>query len=203
MTAADAIGPDHLRLSELLSDLASRSRERISLGELADAIGDRSFAALMIIFAAPNLIPMPPGASTVFGIPLLLVAAQLLAGRPRVWLPEMMSRRSIDNATFTMLAAKLGPILRRFEALARPRYWPPFATDRLVGFIVFVLSVVLILPIPLGNWLPALAVVLISLGLAEKDGLWIAGGTLTALVSLGFVVAVIGSIGYALQWIFT
>ncbi len=197
----EAAVPKPLRLSELLSELADRAGERISLGALADAIGDRSFAALMIIFAAPNLIPMPPGASTVFGLPLLLVAVQLLIGRPRVWLPELMSRRSIDKATFTLIAHRLAPILRRFETVARPRFWPPMATDRLVGFVVFVLAVVLILPIPLGNWLPALAVILISLGLAEKDGLWIVGGALTGVASLAVVAVVIGSIGYALQWL--
>ena len=78
--AVSEAAPKHLRLSELLHDLADKAGERISLGALADAIGERSFAALMIIFAAPNLIPMPPGASTVFGVPLLLVAVQLLLG---------------------------------------------------------------------------------------------------------------------------
>jgi hypothetical protein len=189
------------RLSELLVDLAGRAGQRISLGTLADTIGERSFAALMILFAAPNLIPMPPGASTVFGIPLLLVAAQLALGRPRVWLPEVMSRRSVDRTTFAAIARRMQPVLRRFESVARPRLWPSALAERWVGVVVVVLAIVLILPIPLGNWLPALAVILISFGLAERDGVWIAGGSLAAVVALGFVAAIIGSIGYALRWL--
>jgi hypothetical protein len=185
------------RLSRLLLDIADAGTGRISLADLATAVGDRSFAALMIIFSAPNLVPLPPGGSTVFGIPLLVVAAQLLAGMPRIWLPGFIAKRSIDRRTFALVARRIAPVLQRFEAVARPRFWPRSRAiaDRWVGLVVFTMAVVLILPIPLGNWLPAVTVILASLGLVERDGLWVAAGSLCALASFAFIAAVLLSIG--------
>lgn len=203
MDLTDAPSPPR-RLSRVLVELAEGEGERITLAALAEAVGDRSFAAFMILFSAPNLVPLPPGASTVFGIPLLIVAAQLLYGSPRIWLPKAIANRSVDRGTFGTLATRLVPYLKRFEAIARPRYWPAsrVLAERWVGFVAFVMAVVLIMPIPFGNWLPALAVVIISLGLAERDGLWVIAGTLLAVVSLVLVAGIILSIAYVTLQLF-
>lgn len=188
-------------LSRVLVELAESAGPRVSLGEIATALSDRSFAALIILFAAPNLLPLPPGSSTVFGVPLALIAGQLLFGMPRLWLPRVLRERSLDRETFARIAVRMEPLLRRFEKLARPRYWPlsrVFA-ERFVGAVVLAMALVLCLPIPFGNWAPALAVVLVALGLTERDGVWIACGTLIAAASLGLVAGVIGSIGLAAE----
>lgn len=191
--------PAHRRLSEVLQEITDGSTARISLADLATGVGDRSFSAIMILFAAPNLVPLPPGTSTLFGIPLLIVASQLLFGRPRVWLPPMIANRSVDRTTFTKIAGKLVPWLQRFERVARPRLWPRSreVADRWVGFVALIMAVVLIFPIPLGNWLPAVSVILASLGLIERDGLWVGLGSLAALGSLVIVAGVTVSIAFA------
>lgn len=55
--------------------------------------------------------------------------------------------------------------------------------EYVVGFICFLLSVMLALPIPRGNMLPALAISLMALGILEKDGLWVLAGLSVAAVS--------------------
>ena len=50
------------------------------------------------------------------------------------------------------------------------------------------LSIILLLPIPLGNMLPALAIALIALGVLERDGVWVLGGIAVGGGSI-FVVA--------------
>jgi hypothetical protein len=186
-------------LSRILVELAETDRERVSLSELAAALGDRSFAALMILFAAPNLVPLPPGSSTVLAVPLILVAGQLLIGLPRVWLPRWLGKRTVDQTTLASMARKLEPLLQRFERLARPRYWPtpPVIAERFVGGVVLVMAVILIAPIPFANWTPALSVILVSLALTERDGLWLAFGVLIAAGSLLLLASIIGSIGFA------
>ena len=52
---------------------------RVSVGEIVDRFGTRAFGALLFIFALPNLLPLPPGSSTVLGAPLLLLAPQVAA----------------------------------------------------------------------------------------------------------------------------
>ncbi|HET9274022.1 MAG TPA: exopolysaccharide biosynthesis protein, partial [Methyloceanibacter sp.] len=71
------------RLSDILSALAAdQTRERISIADLFEVMRDRAFGALMLIFAAPNVLPLPPGASSVLGAPLIFIAAQLALARP-------------------------------------------------------------------------------------------------------------------------
>lgn len=67
------------------------------------------------------------------------------------------------------------PVLQRFERLARPRYWPlpQVMAERFVGLVVLVTALALVFPIPFGNWTPAVAAILVSLGLSERDGLWL------------------------------
>ena len=48
-------------------------RERISVGCLMAALGDRATAALLFIFAFSNVLPTPPGTSTVLGAPLIFL----------------------------------------------------------------------------------------------------------------------------------
>jgi hypothetical protein len=191
-------------LSRVIVELGQTAGARVSLQELTEALSDRSFAALIILFAAPNLLPLPPGSSTFFGIPLILIASQLLLGRPRLWLPRLLRERSLDQATFARLTTRMEPVLQRFERLARPRYWPlpQVMAERFVGFVVLLMALVLVFPIPFGNWTPAVAAILVSLGLSERDGVWLGIGTLVAAGSLGLAGGIVGSIGYAANGLF-
>ena len=56
--------------------------------------------------------------------------------------------------------------------------------ERLIGVGLLVLTVVLTLPIPFGNWLPAFAICIIGLAMVEKDGLAVLIGGAVGVVSL-------------------
>ena len=190
--------PTSRPLSQVLIDITESAGERVSLGNIVDALSNRSFAPLMLLFAAPNVLPLPPGSSTIFAIPLILLATQLLLGWPHPWLPRWLRDRSLERARFRSLAIRLQPYLQRFEKLARPRYWlmPHPVAERFVGFLVLVMALVLILPIPFGNSIPAWAIMFVALGLSERDGVWLALGVLTAAGFLGLLAGIIGSIGF-------
>lgn len=66
---------------------------------------------------------------------------------------------------------------------------PPM--EYFVGLVCLMLAVVLVLPIPMGNMLPALAISLMALGLLERDGVWIGAGLIMALVSMIVVSGVV------------
>ena len=182
------------RLSEVLGALAEQDAAEISLADLLSTFGDRAFGAFMLVFAAPNLLPLPPGSSAVLGLPLIIVAAQLALGLRVLWLPEFIRRRSLPRETFRRLAGAVSAHLPRVERILRPRLAALTGPvpDRLIGLAVFVLAVILFLPIPGGNILPGLAITAFSLGLIERDGLAIAFAWLATVVSLAVVAAVIG-----------
>ncbi|BCX19776.1 MAG: hypothetical protein KatS3mg117_3458 [Geminicoccaceae bacterium] len=124
------------------------------MGEIVAALGDRAFGAVLLIFAAPNILPVTlPGTSSVTALPILLVGIQLLVGWRRLHLPDALARRSFARRQLAIVVERLGPWLERAERLARPR-WPVLTTplaERLIGLAVLVLSVILFLPLPSSN----------------------------------------------------
>jgi hypothetical protein len=193
MTEANDNPEGKTTLLHMLHALAhDDSRERISIGDLLASLGDRALAALLFVFAVPNVLPVPPGTSSILGAPLVFLAAQLAFGR-KPWLPRVIASRTLARADFATLVRRIGPWLARAERLLRPRATglvrPPM--EYLLGLVCLVLAIVLVLPVPLGNMLPALAISLLALGILERDGLWVVVGLATAAVSAVVVSGVV------------
>lgn len=188
--------PPGRRLWAILRSLArDSSRERISIGDLLDTLHDRAFGALIFIFAFPNILPTPPGTSAILAVPLVFLTAQMMLGR-KPWLPGFIANRSMARKDFASMTERVVPWLARAERLLRPRLMilasPPI--EYIVGAICFLLAAVLLLPIPLGNMLPAFAICLFSLGILGRDGIWIVLGLIATIISA----IVVSGVVYAL-----
>jgi hypothetical protein len=206
---ADAVAAvtddQHLRLSELLTAIAANDGgERISVGDLLEALRGRALGALIFIFAVPNALPMPPGVSAILGAPLLFLTAQLMLGM-RPWLPSLITNRSLSRTEFQRVVATIVPWLARAEGIMRPRF--AFLARRpsinLVGLLCVVLAIVLFLPIPLGNMLPSVALSIMSLGLLQRDGLWVMIGAFVGLASIVIVWGVVWALVFATLYLLT
>lgn len=188
--------PSGRRLSEVLAALAvDRSRDHLSVNDLLHLLEGRARAALILIFAFPNVLPTPPGTSGILGLPLLYLTAQMTLGRIP-WLPNFIGERAMPIDSFAKLTDRLLPFLARTERLLRPR-WSLVVSHRaehVLGALCFILAVVLALPIPLGNVLPALAICLIALGVLERDGLWVCLGIVVAIIALAITLGVVYAI---------
>jgi hypothetical protein len=176
---------ERLTLSALLLTLADQPGPRLSLDAILKHFGRRAFGAALFVFAVPNLLPLPPGSSTALGLPLLLIAPQLMFGAKAPWLPRFLADRTVDVAVIGAACRKAAPWVARVERLSTRRLSFLFGLpgEVLIGLVCTLLAAVLILPIPLGNLLPAAAVVLLSLGLVQHDGLLLLIGYATAAVS--------------------
>lgn len=187
---SDSPASKHQPLSELLARIsADDTRERVSVADLLELAGDRAFGALMFVFALPNVVPTPPGVSAVLGLPLILLSAQFLWGRRTPWLPRAISTRSIARTDLAAVISRMASPMRRFERVLKPRLGllvSP-AAERLLGFALLLLAVILFLPIPLGNMLPAAAICILSLALVEHDGLAVLVGILIGVVAVTIV----------------
>jgi hypothetical protein len=178
-------------LSTILLDELTED-ETVTLGELRDRLARRGFGLLMIVLALPTLIPvLPPGSAAFIGLLYILLSLQMLFGRDEPWLPARLSRIRLSARTIAALRNRGVPFLRRIERFSRPR---PLLVDervasRVVALVVLVLGIVLLTPIPFLNTLPALAVMLMGIGLLNRDGMFIAGGLLITtgvLLVIGF-----------------
>ena len=195
--------PPRRKLSQIHDAIAAdEARERVSVADLVRAMEGRALGALLLIFALPNALPAIPGTSGILGLPLLYLAAQMMLGRPP-WLPKVVSGRSMPRADFAALVGRVNPWLEWADRFTAPRL--QLLVDprvvQVVGGFCLILSMVLVLPIPLGNMLPAIAICLIALGVLERDGLWIGGGIVVGVGSLFVASSVIALMATAV-WLF-
>ena len=189
------------RLSQVFQSLADNANGPVTVRQIRDALGDRSFAALLVFFAAINLLPLPPGTTLVLGLPLMIVSAQMVWGRKIAWLPDFILVRSVQAEQFRALAERFIPRLVWLERWIKPRVWPmPDRYDeRVIGLLALVMGTLVTLPIPLGNWFPALTIALSGLALSERDGILLGVAAVTGAFSLVLIVALAGTVNYALH----
>ena len=194
---------DGRKTSEILDELARGAGARVALGDLVARLGDRAFGLLMLIFSLPNAVGLGtiPGLSTVFGLPQVIFALKMIAGLEKPWLPKFLLDKSISVEDFRSIVAKSQPQLRRVERLLRPRLnvLTGALVERLLGLVFLVLATIVALPIPGGNWPPAIAMALISIGVIERDGLVVLIGLAVAVVATAIALAVIG-VAFAAIW---
>lgn len=194
-------------LSQVLAELAAEQRGAVSIGRIREALADRSFATFLVFTASLNLLPIPPGTSLIIGIPIVLVAFQMVMGYPTIWLPQFFLRRSLSEKTFKKMSTWLIPFLKRMESLVKPRHWP-FDTiksgERIVGLITLIFGIAVVIPIPFSNWIPALAVFICGIALSERDGFWLGVGIVTgifAFVVFALVALLAGTLAHTwLHW---
>jgi hypothetical protein len=179
------------KLSEELADLQLRAGDRaVPLREVIYVLGSRAYLLLVILLSLPFIQPVPlPGLSTPLGLAIVLIALRLSLGQ-RAWLPMKIQRAKLPAGFFGRVITVTGRLLRFLEPVLRPR-WPVLTATRwsnqLHALVILVAALVLLLPLPIpfSNLLPAWAIFLTACGLLERDGLFIGLGyvafTLTVL----------------------
>lgn len=179
-----------------------RGDEPKTLGSLVSLFGEKSFAVLFILLLAVPALPLPTGGIThVFEVIAMLLALELIAGRRQVWLPERWRRRDIGPAAQRRFTELLLKRIRWLERHSRPRL-RVLLSHRLsgvvYGLVVLGLSATAFLAPPFTglDTLPAMGVVVISLGILLEDSLIVLAGSLIG--ALG-VVLVVGLGGLAVE----
>lgn len=166
--------------SEVLQKVVSdHGSDRISLFELRAALHQRGFGLLNILFAVPLSIPvpLPPGLASIISFPLLIFAVQMLFGMDSPWIPKWLGHKTIDRKTLAHFIEKSSPYLWKVEKLMRPRYYFGVGIgERIVGLFSLLFGISILFPFPLSNNIPAIGIVIMSLGLLSKDGIIIAVG---------------------------
>jgi len=193
------------RTSEVLRDLVEEGQsERVTFREILLELRHRAVGFALLIFALPCCLPMPPGIPTVCGVAIVIIAANLIVGRQRLWLPRAITDKSVSRADLKRMVDRWLPYLERLERVCKPRLpvvTEPFAKV-LIGVVIFVLGFIMILPIPfLGNMPPGFAASVIAIGMTERDGLVVLIGTAVsavaiAVASVATTAAIIGIIEF-------
>ncbi|OAM89511.1 exopolysaccharide biosynthesis protein [Termitidicoccus mucosus] len=178
------------RLSGELARLRALFQERpVRLREIIAALHQRAWLLLILLCALPFCVPLPvPGVSTPFGLAAALVALALARGRePK--LSDKTLDRKLPAGFFGKLIGFTGGLVRWLEKWQRPRLTFVMDSPMLMrlhgaGLLASALVLMLPLPIPFSNTLPAIGVLLVASGLLERDGLCVLAGHATFLASV-------------------
>ncbi|HAV13172.1 MAG TPA: hypothetical protein DCX06_06750 [Opitutae bacterium] len=166
-----------------------------SIRELTEAVGDRGFGVLLMLLSLPSALPIPaPGYSIPFGIAMAIIATQIMFGRETVWLPQRILAIRVHPRLANKMVGTGAAFLRRIEKLIKPRMrWiHSKAGHSLLSIIILTMSLFMMIPIPGTNTLPAMAIFIIGVSMAEEDGFIAIGALLCSVVAAG----VSGSIVY-------
>lgn len=179
MTPSGREAPSHPAAALLRSVHEKLDGDLTTLGTVLAHLGERAPGFLLLALAIPAVVPTPGvPAGMVFGTVLALVALQMIAGRDRLYLPGWLRHRPVRRTVVVAALRHVAPLLERIERRLAPRYRSLTGRTmvRPLGAVVLVMGVLIALPIPFGNTLPGLAVLVIALGLIAHDGLAVAVG---------------------------
>src|SRR3954470_9313101 len=160
-----------------------------TVDSLIELFGRRSFAILFVLLLGVPALPIPTGGAThVFEIIAVLLALQLIAGRDEIWLPQRWRGLDLAGPRRQKFIAGLMRMIRRLERISKPRF--RFLLEHRLTNIVFGVLVIggsagafFAPPFTALDTLPALGVVLLSLGILLED---------VIVVALGLVVGAAG-----------
>jgi hypothetical protein len=190
-----------------LQELALRLGDgRVRFDELSAVLQGKTLYVVIIVLCLPFLLPIPlPLLSTPFGI-LIALTGLRIALRQKPWMPQSIAHREIPAGFLPRLLTSAAKLTKLLERISKPRWVFPAHLRRFhqaTGFLIALAGLLLLLPVPvpLSNLLPASAILLFATGSLRRDGLCFVVGCFMLTLSLGFFIA-IGLLGVeAVNWI--
>jgi hypothetical protein len=171
--------------------------ERVSMRDMAHAHGPDAHGTLILLLAMPCLLPVP-GVGTVLGLGGAALAVAMWRGHGTPRLPQRVAELELPRHWAHRVLMGLASAYAFAGRHAKAR-WNPLATPgqrSVVAAVVGVMAFIIVMPIPFGNVLPAVALSFIGLGLVFRDGVAVLLGLLIAGLA---IVATVGL--FLLAWV--
>jgi hypothetical protein len=146
----------------------------LTLDEFLAGLDTRSYALAIAALDVINCVPTGiPWLSTITGVPMFLLAIQYFLGRHSPSLPAFIGRRGLPRGRLQDFLGRARGRIARLESIVHPRldWWVGGLPRRMMRYTWLLLIVLLALPIPFDNLLPALAILFFCLALLEGDGM--------------------------------
>lgn len=167
-----------IELLDQIEKAANNEKEQVSLNEILDTVGRRSFGPLLLLAGLITLAPLIgdiPGVPAIMGVFVLLAAGQLLLRQQHIWLPRWLLEQSVHK----------DKIFKGIQWMRKPaRFMDRWLRTRLTLFIqgtaVYIIAAVCIciaavMPamevIPFSANVAGVALTAFGLSLITKDGL--------------------------------
>lgn len=182
----------HERLQRHAAEL--RDGPAVTLGELAHVHGPTLPGSLLVLVSAPCALPIP-GVGNVLGVTMVLMALTMWRGSDWTVLPARVSRLQLSATMARRVLLMLAAVYRLAARCSRQRLSGLTELRRRTWLApkLALMGVVIFLPLPFGNVLPALAVTVLGVGVACRDGLAVLCAAVLAIASVAYAAAVAAS----------
>lgn len=167
----------------------------LTLGKLMSLLQEKGPFLFIVILCVPFLLPLSiPGVSLPFGLMIIYLCLGIITKR-EIKLPKRLINHTIKSKHSMRLMRGVIKIFRKIEKWTSPRLKflavHPFSVT-INGLIILFCAIVLMVPvpIPLGNALPAYAMLFLSIGFLQRDGAMIIAGYILTLISAAYFVAI-------------
>jgi hypothetical protein len=164
-------------LSDVLDQLESAAEgENTSVGDVVETLGDKSFAALMLIFSLVVSSPASgiPGMTATVAVIVFLLAGQMILGRESAWLPGFITNRSLSTKSLCKGIGWLRKPVSFLERFMKPRLSFLYKRPWLYVPLTLILALTIVMPlmeaVPLSGSLAAGVIAIFAAGLLTKDG---------------------------------
>ena len=159
----------------------------ITLTDFLQGLQTRSYAFAVALLDLPNCIPTGiPWLSTITGVPMFLLVLQYFRGHPVPSLPAFIGCRGLPRGKLQDFVARARRHIERLENAVHPRReWWVRGVPRQLMLATWMLQIVLLaLPVPFDNLLPAWAILFFCLAQIESDGVMAMLGWLFTLFTI-------------------
>jgi hypothetical protein len=178
---------DNFGLLETLDRLFSGDRRSsLTLDEFLAGLDGRSYAFAIAALNLPNCIPTGiPWLSTITGLPMVFLLVQFFSGRTVPSLPPFIGRRGLRRGSLQRFLGHARGFIRWLENAVHVRHeWWVNGLPRRLLLIAWAANIVILaLPIPFDNLLPAWAILFFCLALIEDDGVMAMLGWLLSVLT--------------------
>ncbi|TDQ40639.1 hypothetical protein DFR43_11530 [Tepidicella xavieri] len=179
---------------------------RLSLAELVRLHGHSSAHVLLIVMAALSMVPMA-GAGNVMGFGMLAMAWALWRGHDDIHLPRRIGEMALGRRWADRVLDALVWLYGMAERWLRPRwhYLLHRATRYWWSAWIVAMTGIIFLPLPLGNVLPSLSLMLLALGWMFRDGVALVAAMLTGATAMAYTAlfwgVVVQAMGSVYRWL--
>ena len=182
-------------LKDILEQTIEMAKSQsLNTAELFHHLGSKGFGISLVFLSLPSALPVPaPGYSTPFGIAIALIALQMLMGKKALKTPKSIQKIEFQPKTLQKILGFASKALGKIEPFIKPRL-PQFQAKQfrtLIAISLIILAILMILPIPLTNTLPAMAICLLGISISESDGLLTLIALALSLFALAFYAFII------------
>jgi len=192
----------------LMTIIEGYEDERITFEKLVNYLHEYGFGLVMLMFSLPSCIPIPvAGVTPILAAPLFFIAVQMIAGRDHPWLPNWLKKKSASKESLINIIKKVSGIMIKTKNILK-KIFPIHKSktlgrltkyinakfeigERTIGFFSFIFATSIAVPLPFTNFLPGIAIFMMSKGLLNKNSFLIINGMLVGIIGTLLTVTIL------------